>query len=574
MSAFFEDQDQRNDHTGNDGTSTPPPDHHARGEELFGNLSSRVPGEDQFGSSPGAVARESGSVQERERSDPADKVAEEQEVPMSSASQGDGDDRPSQQRQDDQDAQAESEPQQAGPLPEQAGNLTRAPNSVSSMRGATQRPDNLNVHWKYGSRFGVPPHSPSQSQPQSRSHAQASAPSFTPHENGISPSTSRSAARLVRKHTGRPTAAPSPAHSGSDSDNDAGSSSAVSFSSDETASEAGPSRHTPARSHSRRRGSHTSDASSGGSSLWSEDEGEPSGRRGVLSELLSLYRSERAEEGGGVMRSLLNAREKSRNGEYPEDRRRRKRRWSESSLFAVNSRRRGSRGAESATSEEEGGHPHNATGGRGGEEAEGEELPQYTEKKKKVRRNRRNQEIPHRSQNPEEPYIPSPYYSNPMKPSPNVTIAQRFGQVMNYANPFHWVGRDSSSPVTPGDHKYRHIVALVITTSGLAGAATPALAHLAPAAGRGAETSKGERKLSWYEGENESTARGEDAERQEDEAMGMSGGERDDLEKAMEEGKLKKGRGSRWRVGRRRGKRKQKEMAVTRNIASILQRKK
>jgi hypothetical protein len=164
-----------------------------------------------------------------------------------------------------------------------------------------------------------------------------------------------------------------------------------------------------------------------------------------------------------------------------------------------------------------------------------------------------------------------------MTPAANITMAQRFGQVLKYVNPVAWMSyRTGSGASAPGsDRKYRHIVALVITTSGLAGAATPALAHLAPAAGRGAETSGGSRKLSWYEGENETSARGQDQERREDEAMGMRGAERDELEKAMEEGKVKKGLAFKWRrKGTRRGKRTQKEMAVTRNIASILQRKK
>jgi hypothetical protein len=121
----------------------------------------------------------------------------------------------------------------------------------------------------------------------------------------------------------------------------------------------------------------------------------------------------------------------------------------------------------------------------------------------------------------------------------------------------------------------RTMAALIITTSCLAGPAAPELAHFAPASGPDAERNTGERKLARYSnpGEEAAGAAGDLAEdaRQEAEEMGIDPTE----EKRLNEGidtirdrfahKVLKGKA-------KRGKRKQKEIRITRHIASILQR--
>lgn len=190
----------------------------------------------------------------------------------------------------------------------------------------------------------------------------------------------------------------------------------------------------------------------------------------------------------------------------------------------------------------------------------------------KVRRNRRKQHVPHRSQNLNEPYIPSPKTSHPISPSANVTILQRlYDYFGRHGGPATWFGSPSAvnQPRHGGEGEYRNIVALVITASCLSGVASPALSRLAPASGPGAETNSGQRKMSYYENVNERRAKMREEEEVDDQTNGPDEPNMDDLQRVMEEGRA---RGMR-KGGRHRGKRKQREMAVTKHIASVIQRK-
>jgi hypothetical protein len=93
---------------------------------------------------------------------------------------------------------------------------------------------------------------------------------------------------------------------------------------------------------------------------------------------------------------------------------------------------------------------------------------------------------------------------------------------------------------------------------------------LAPAAGIGAETSSGARKLSYYENRHETVDRRRADEEKDEEMFGEPGEDRTNFGKIMEEGRAKQ---MKLKGGRKRGKRRQREMAVTKHIASIVQRK-
>ncbi|ORY35057.1 hypothetical protein BCR39DRAFT_516439 [Naematelia encephala] len=188
-----------------------------------------------------------------------------------------------------------------------------------------------------------------------------------------------------------------------------------------------------------------------------------------------------------------------------------------------------------------------------------------------VRRSRWKNAIPPRSQDLNEPYIPSAHFSSPLTPAANVTIAQNFRRfVSQHASPATWFGSPSNAPEETAT--YRSVAALIITTTGLAGVASPTLAHIAPAAGSEAENSAGERKLCWYDGVAEGQAREEDYDmwEQEEQRGSQNGDEGGDfMEKALEEGRMK----NRPNRKRRRGKRTQREMAITKHVANIIQRK-
>ncbi|OCF40184.1 hypothetical protein I317_06009 [Kwoniella heveanensis CBS 569] len=358
------------------------------------------------------------------------------------------------------------------------------------------------------------------------------------------------ASRLVRKHTGRP---PPTAISDSETDSDhtnIPSSSAVSLHSYDSAG-------SPPKRR-RRQSSGRSSMSSGWAStddISTDDDTHVSGG-GVLSALLGLYRSEERDKEKGTLRGLL----RGRDGEDGH-RGRTRRRWSSQSLFATASAsssiagsRRGSRDLDEGL-------------------AADELQERLQHESTRVHRNRRHQSLPHRSQDLNQPYIPSPKYSNALTPSPNITIAQKLKRFMSaHASGATWFGYPTARQgfEDPGpEGNQRALAALLITTNSLVAAASPTLAHVAPAAGVDAETSDGRRKVSWYEGIGERQARDEDQERREDEVLGST--RETDLEKGLDQGKYKK-QGGKHR--RRRGKRVQKELAVTKHVTNIIQRKK
>ncbi|WVW86552.1 hypothetical protein I302_108602 [Kwoniella bestiolae CBS 10118] len=403
----------------------------------------------------------------------------------------------------------------------------------------SRRPDLLKVHWK--SRL--------------RDHhlidmnsVQRSASPDTADDNK---STKQMASRLVRKHTGKPPPPPSDTEVEEEYDSDptnVPSSSAVSLNSTDSPD--------PSQFRSRKRRA-SSRRSSRSSMFDTSDEGSEDDMaikpKGVLSALLGLYRDDKKDRRD--LRTQLGRRTEGSHGKKHGNT---KRRWSSQSLFAIpsgNSSRRSSLFNYDDT-----------------DSIRGEELEERLKYEKgRVHRNRkRNVDIPHRSQNLEDPYIPSPHFSNQLTPSANVDISQRFRKFLSgYGYPASWFGfsQDTGPGATGEGNNQRAMAALLITTNSLVAAASPTLAHVAPAYGDDAETTSGNRRISWYEGVAESHARQEDIERREDEEMG---GNATNLEKDMEEGRLK----HRSKRKRRRGKRVQKELAVTKHVSSIIQRKK
>jgi hypothetical protein len=377
--------------------------------------------------------------------------------------------------------------------------------SRSAMRGGRDRPALMNVRWG--------------------SSLRDKKPVDDEVSKGLTSESKRAARRLVRQHTGRP---PVPPPSSDDEDTNA-SGSAISLTS--TASQ-------QPRSTDRRRSSGDYSTQSSG-----EDDIPVTKGRGVLSELLSLYQRDRKEKDRGVVKSLIGSSDEIR-----------RRRWSEKSLYDVESRRGSVNSVVSGASSEGGGDTD------------------YSGDRHRVRRNRRKQHLPHRSQNLDEPYIPAPKTSHPISPSTNVTFLQRaydfFG---HYGGPATWFGSPAAhnQERRGGKGDYRNIVALVITTSALAGPASPALSRLAPAAGQGAETSSGARKLSYYENAHEKIDRRRADEELDEDQFGVPQ-DSADLGKVMEEGRVNQ---HKLRPGRKRGKRRQREMAVTKHIANIVERK-
>ncbi|WWC93162.1 uncharacterized protein L201_008130 [Kwoniella dendrophila CBS 6074] len=405
----------------------------------------------------------------------------------------------------------------------------------------SRRPDLLKVHWK--SRL--------------RDHhimdMQSIQRSGSPDIDEDNKSTRQIASRLVRKHTGKPPP-PSTASSETEYDSDPTNvpdSSAVSLRSTDSPDPGPRKRRSSTRRSSRSSMYDTSE---------DESEDDQSNRPGgVLSALLSLYREEPSGRDKGNLRSLLKGRQENEHKHHG----RKRRRWSSQSLFAINSAASSVNGSRrnSMTSEVESQLGSDT-------EAGDSDHPRVHRSRRKNRGS-----LPHRSQNLEDPYIPSPHFSNVMKPAPNVSISQKIRKFMiGHGNAATWFGYSQSQDQVGTGRTQRAMAALIITSSSLAAAASPTLSHVAPAYGDDAETSKGTRRISWYEGVAEKNARQEDLDRIEDEEL--QGGDRNgtNLEKDMEEGRLNGGRRSKKK--KRRGKRVQKELAVTKHVSNIIQRKK
>lgn len=192
------------------------------------------------------------------------------------------------------------------------------------------------------------------------------------------------------------------------------------------------------------------------------------------------------------------------------------------------------------------------------------ELKEYRERKLK-------------REDPNEPYIPTKRRAEgSLEPAITISLAQRVrSAVVSVSGLLHGREEASASTRQHGHGTNRTLAALIISTSSLAGPATPVLSHYAPASGPNAENNTGQRKIVKYSNPAEEAAKAaselaEDA-RLEAEEMGI-----DPLsEKRLNEGidsirdrfksKVLKGKPV-------RGKRKQKEIHITRHIANILQR--
>ncbi|WVQ96347.1 hypothetical protein IAU59_003452 [Kwoniella sp. CBS 9459] len=404
---------------------------------------------------------------------------------------------------------------------------------------AARRPDLLKVHWKSRLRDH---HVVDMSQSSNTTDVD---------DQEEKRRARRIASGLVRKHTGRPLP---PAISESDSDSDhtnVPSSSAVSLQSTDSA---------PSPPRRRRQSSRRSSADSGWASTddGSTDEDTHVNGGGVLSALLGLYRNEARDKEKGTLRRLMRG---GRDGEAGY-RGRVRRRWSSQSLFATAS------ASSSIAESRRGSDNQDLENGLAADEPQ----ERLEHESTRVHRNRKHQTLPHRSQDLNQPYIPSPKYSNQFRPAPTVNIAQKLKRFMSaHASGATWFGypTDRQGFEGPGpEGTQRALAALLITTNCLVSAASPTLAHVAPAAGVDAETSDGKRKVSWYEGIGEKQARVEDLERREDEAMGS--GRETEFEKGLKPEDFKK----RGKHKRRRGKRVQKELAVTKHVTNIIQRKK
>ncbi|OXG15955.1 hypothetical protein C349_05118 [Cryptococcus neoformans var. grubii Br795] len=307
----------------------------------------------------------------------------------------------------------------------------------------------------------------------------------------------------------------------------------------------------------RRASSRRSSASSWASSDNGSDDDAQVGHGGILSALLGLYGNEASYKKRKALRSFLRRSDKDNEDSH---RGRARRRWSTESLFALPSRN-SSRSASRSVS-------RGAISSLGGPEVAG----RMRDEKERVHRNRRHQHLPHRSQDLNQPYIPSARYSNPLEPAPNITVAQRFRTFMTGSSaPATLLGAPDAVDHSKSQEecRYRTMAALMITTNSLMSIGSPILAHVAPASGQEGESSGGHRKISWYESVAEKERVEQEREQKEERDLGLTDGEEDNI-RAMEEGMY---RGKRKRK-RTRGKRIQREMAVTKHVSNLVQRKK
>nr|KIR47402.1 hypothetical protein I312_03163 [Cryptococcus bacillisporus CA1280] len=281
------------------------------------------------------------------------------------------------------------------------------------------------------------------------------------------------------------------------------------------------------------------------------------GPKGVLRALLGLYGNETSKKKRRAFRSFLRYKDKDNEDNH---RGRARKRWSTESLFALPSRN-SSRSASRSVS-------RGAINAPDGPEIAG----RMKDEKKRVHRNRKHQRLPHRSQDLNQPYIPSARYSNPLEPAANITVAQRFRTFMTGRNaPVTLLGAPDAVDHTRSqeESRYRTMAALMITTNSLMSIGSPTLVHVAPASGQGGESSGGHRKISWYESVAEKDRAEQERELEEERDLGLIDEEEDNL-RTLEEG-MYQGRGKRKRT---RGKRIQREIAVTKHVSNLVQRKK
>lgn len=307
----------------------------------------------------------------------------------------------------------------------------------------------------------------------------------------------------------------------------------------------------------RRASSRRSSAGSWASSDNDSDYDAQVGTGGILSALLGLYGNEASYKKRKALRSLLRRSDKDNEDSH---RGRARKRWSTESLFALPSRN-SSRSASRSVS-------RGATSAPDGPEV----ARRMRDERERVHRNRRHQRLPHRSQDLNQPYIPSARYSNPLQPAPNVTAAQRFRTFMTGRSaPATLLGAPDAVDHSKSqeESRYRTMAALLITTNSLMSIGSPILAHVAPASGQEGESSGGHRKISWYESVAEKERAEQEREQKEEHDLGLIDGEEDNI-RAMEEGMC----GGKRKRKRTRGKRIQREMAVTKHVSNLIQRKK
>lgn len=170
------------------------------------------------------------------------------------------------------------------------------------------------------------------------------------------------------------------------------------------------------------------------------------------------------------------------------------------------------------------------------------------------------------------PYIPAgrKNVADAVEPSTRLGLAQAWSSALDTVFAF-FRGEDDIDIDHTG--QYRSIAALIITTQGLAGIASPTLSKIAPASGKESETNRGLRKLSEYSNPREEYIHKvedivSDMLEDEDEKVGgLSKKTRADVtEKAMRKAD------DQVRKKPMRGKRRQKEIRITRHPTETLQR--
>ncbi|KAJ9113924.1 hypothetical protein QFC19_000119 [Naganishia cerealis] len=176
-----------------------------------------------------------------------------------------------------------------------------------------------------------------------------------------------------------------------------------------------------------------------------------------------------------------------------------------------------------------------------------------------------------------EPYIPAyrSGHTDPTNPGSSLKLNQYWDSALRFAR-LRSRGMSFREAEEKGVQtgQYRTIAALIIATSGLVGPAAPRLAHLAPASGRDAETSKGQRKLAEYTNPREKSARmimdmTEDA-RAEAQEMGVPLDSKEKVDLANEAlMKVDKERGKGKPL---RGRRHQRRFKITKHISDVMER--
>ncbi|KAJ9117034.1 hypothetical protein QFC22_004693 [Naganishia vaughanmartiniae] len=176
-----------------------------------------------------------------------------------------------------------------------------------------------------------------------------------------------------------------------------------------------------------------------------------------------------------------------------------------------------------------------------------------------------------------EPYIPAyrSGHTDPTNPGSSLKLNQYWDSALRFVR-LRSRGMSTEEAEEKGVQtgQYRSIAALIIATSGLVGPAAPRLAHLAPASGRDAETSKGQRKLAEYTNPREKSAKAimdmtEDA-RAEAQEMGVPLDSKEKVDLANEAlMKVDKQRGKGKPL---RGRRHQREIKITKHISDVMER--